>query len=105
MGKASQAKKAARLARESGQVEQRPKRRLAFPLAVAGAIVLGVIVVAIARMPADTPQLNIDPTTVTLDPTVSTIDPSASVEGSSTTVAAGSADTVPSTATTVAAGQ
>ncbi|HBU02108.1 MAG TPA: hypothetical protein DEB20_06140, partial [Acidimicrobiaceae bacterium] len=62
MGKASQAKKTARLAREGGQVEQRPKRKLAFPLAVAAAVVIGTVLVVIARMPADTPNLNIDPT-------------------------------------------
>ena len=105
MGKASQAKKAARLARESGQVEQRPKRRLAFPLAVAAAVVIGVLVVVIARQPAATPKLTIDPTTVTLDPTVSTLDPAVAADGSSTTIANGSTDTIPATATTVAAGQ
>ena len=105
MGKASQAKKAARLARESGQVEQRPKRRLAFPLAVAAAVVIGVLMVVIARQPASTPKLNIDPTTVTVDPTVSTLDPAVATDGSSTTIAAGTTDTVPTTATTVAAGQ
>ena len=103
MGKASQAKKAARLARESGQVEQRPKRRLAFPLAVAAAVVIGVLMVVIARQPASTPKLNIDPTTV--DPTVSTLDPAVTPDGSSTTIAAGTTDSVPTTATTVAAGQ
>jgi hypothetical protein len=103
MGKASQAKKAARLARESGQVEQRPKRRLAFPLAVAAAVIIGVLMVVIARQPASTPKLNIDPTTV--DPTVSTLDPAVATDGSSTTIAAGTTDTVPTTATTVAAGQ
>ena len=105
MGKASQAKKAARLARESGQVEQRPKRRLAFPLAVGVAVVIGILMVVIARKPADTPKLNIDPTTVTLDPTISTIDPAAPANGSSTTIAAGGTDAAPTTATTVAAGQ
>jgi hypothetical protein len=105
MGKASQAKKAARLARESGHVEQRPKRRLAFPLAVAAAVIVGVLMVVIARQPASTPKLNIDPTTVTLDPTVSTLDPAAATDSSSTTIASSSADTVPATATTVAAGQ
>lgn len=101
MGKASQAKKAARLARESGQVEQRPKRRLAFPLAVAAAVVIGVIVVVIARMPADVPKLTVDPTTVTDDPSASTVP----LDSTATTVASGGVDTVPSTATTVAAGQ
>ena len=105
MGKASQAKKTARLARESGQAEPRPKRKLGFPLAVAAAVVIGSVLVAIARMPEDTPNLNIDPTTVTLDPTISTVDPAAPSKGSSTTVAAGGTDTAPTTATTVAAGQ
>ncbi len=105
MGKASQAKKTARLARESGQAEPRPKRKLAFPLSVAAAVIIGIVLVVIARMPEDTPNLNIDPTTVTLDPTVSTIDPAATANGSSTTIAAGGIDAVPTTATTVAAGQ
>lgn len=96
MGKASQAKKAARLARESGQVEARPRRRLGFPLAVAVAIVVGVIVVVLARQPKSTPKLTIDPTTVGADPTAPADVP---VSG------AGGADPVPTTVTTVAAGQ
>lgn len=96
MGKASQAKKAARLARESGQVEQRPKRRLAFPLTIAAAVIIGIVMVVIARQPASTPKLTIDPTTVTLDPNSITADTSA------TTSPAGGTDTVP---TTLAAGQ
>lgn len=98
MGKASQAKKAARLARESGQVEERKKRRLGFPLAVVAAVAIGVIVVALARKPASTPKLTIDPTTVGADPT-------APADGSSTTVVSGAADAVPSTVTTAVAGQ
>ena len=96
MGKASQAKKAARLARESGQVEQRPKRRLAFPLTIAAAVIIGIIMVVIARQPAGTPNLTIDPTTVTLDPNSVTADTSAA------TIPAGGTDAVP---TTLAAGQ
>jgi hypothetical protein len=96
MGKASQAKKAARLARESGQVEQRPKRRLAFPLTIAAAVIIGIIMVVIARQPASTPNLTIDPTTVTLDPNSVTADTSAA------TIPAGGTDAVP---TTLAAGQ
>jgi hypothetical protein len=96
MGKASQAKKAARLARESGQVEQRPKRRLAFPLTIAAAVIIGIIMVVIARQPASTPNLTIDPTTVTLDPNSITADTSAA------TIPAGGTDAVP---TTLAAGQ
>ncbi|CAB4334092.1 MAG: hypothetical protein F2947_00955 [Actinobacteria bacterium] len=96
MGKASQAKKAARLARESGQVEQRPKRRLAFPLTIAAAVIIGIVMVVIARQPASTPNLTIDPTTVTLDPNSITADTSA------TTIPAGGTDAVP---TTLAAGQ
>jgi hypothetical protein len=99
MGKASQAKKAARLARESGQVEQKQKRRLAFPLAIAAAILVGILAVAIARQPESAPKLDIDPTTVTSDP--------AAGSESTTTTVAGEADAsltsvVPSTA---AAGQ
>jgi len=96
MGKASQAKKAARLARESGQVEQRPKRRLAFPLTIAAAVIIGIIMVVIARQPAGTPKLTIDPTTVTVDPNSVTADTSAA------TIPAGGTDAVP---TTLAAGQ
>ncbi len=96
MGKASQAKKAARLARESGQFEQRPKRRLAFPLTVAAAVAIGIIVVVIARQPASTPKLTFDPTTVTVDPN------SITAESSATTLPAGGSDPVP---TTLAAGQ
>jgi hypothetical protein len=96
MGKASQAKKAARLARESGQVEQRPKRRLAFLLTIAAAVIIGIVMVVIARQPASTPKLTIDPTTVTLDPNSITADTSA------TTSPAGGTDAVP---TTLAAGQ
>ncbi len=100
MGKASQAKKAARLARESGQVEERPKRHLAFPLAVAGAIVVGVILVVLARQPASTPELTVDPTTVTVDPTSPSSDPTA------TTIASGAAETTATTVpTTTAPGQ
>lgn len=94
MGRASQAKKAARLARESGRVEPRPKRRLGFPLAVAAAVVIGVIVVVLARQPKSAPKLTIDPTTVTSVPAA----------GDATSTAGGS-DPVPTTATTVAAGQ
>ena len=96
MGKASQAKKAARLARESGQVEHRPKRRLAFPLTIAAAVIVGIIIVVIARQPASSPKLTIDPTTVTVDPNSITGDSSV------TTIAAGGTDAVP---TTLAAGQ
>jgi hypothetical protein len=99
MGKASQAKKAARLARESGEVEQKRKRRLAFPLAVVGAILVGIIVVAIARQPESAPKLEIDPTTVTSAP-------SASAETTPTSLASdaggASSTAVPNT---VAAGQ
>jgi hypothetical protein len=96
MGKASQAKKAARMARESGQVEQRPKRRLAFPLTVAAAVIVGIVMVVIARQPASTPKLTIDPTTVTVDPNSNTVDSSVA------TIPAGGTDAVP---TTLAAGQ
>lgn len=96
MGKASQVKKAARLDRESGRVEERPKRRLAFPLTIAAAVIIGVLVVVIARQPASTPKLTIDPTTVTVDPNSITVDSSVA------TIPAGGTDAVP---TTVAAGQ
>jgi len=96
MGKASQAKKAARMDRESGKVEQRPKRRLAFPLTIAAAVIIGIVVVVIARQPASTPKLTIDPTTVTVDPNSITTDSSV------TTAPADGTDAVP---TTLAAGQ
>jgi len=95
MGKASQAKKAARLAREGGHTEQRPKRRLAFPIAVAAAIVVGVIVVAIARQPKSAPKITIDPTSATTTAVPAT-------DSTVTTVAAGgesaTSTTVPTTA-------
>jgi hypothetical protein len=94
MGKASQAKKAARLARESGQPENRSARRLGFPLAVAAAVVIGVVVV-LARRPASQPKANLqlpaESTTVPADAASATTAPSAdsvptSVVVSSTTV-------------------
>ncbi len=84
------------MARESGQVEQRPKRRLAFPLTVAAAVIVGIVMVVIARQPASTPKLTIDPTTVTVDPNSNTVDSSVA------TIPAGGTDAVP---TTLAAGQ
>ena len=100
MGKASQAKKAARLARESGQVEHRPKRRLAFPLAVAGAIVVGVLLVVIARQPASTPKLNVDPTTVTIDPATPSSDPTATTAPGAPGAPESTATTLPTTTAT-----
>jgi len=82
--------------RESGKVEQRPKRRLAFPLTIAAAVIIGIVVVVIARQPASTPKLTIDPTTVTVDPNSITTDSSV------TTAPADGTDAVP---TTLAAGQ
>ena len=87
MGKASQAKKAAREARESGGGPQRPKRRLGYPLLIMAVVVLGVAAVWWARRPADTPSANL------VTPEVQTVDPTAS----STTVVA--ADAVPSSTT------
>ena len=84
------------MARESGQVEQRPKRRLAFPLTIAAAVIVGIVMVVIARQPASTPKLTIDPTTVTVDPNSNTVDSSVA------TIPAGGTDEVP---TTLAAGQ
>lgn len=86
MGRASNAKKAAREAREKGTVPDRPKRRWAYPSIVAIAVVLGVLAVWFARRPADTPSSNIvtpaaqttdasvadaTTTTVAVDPTTS----------------------------------
>ncbi len=84
------------MARESGQVEQRPKRRLAFPLTIAAAVIVGIVMVVIARQPASTPKLTIDPTTVTVDPNSITVDSSVA------TIPAGGTDAAP---TTLAAGQ
>jgi hypothetical protein len=69
---------------------------LAFPLTIAAAVIIGIVMVVIARQPASTPNLTIDPTTVTLDPNSITADTSA------TTIPAGGTDAVP---TTLAAGQ
>ena len=87
MGRASNAKRVAREARASGTVEPRPKRRLAYPLGVLAAVVIGVIVVVIARQPAETkaPVLDIPAASVTdstiegtaIIPTDSTDDPAA----------------------------
>lgn len=99
MGKASQAKKAARLARESGQTPAKERRRLAFPLAVVGAVVVGVIVVVIARQPADSPKASLDIPTET-----SLVDGATVVPGAdgSTTDSVPTADTVPVTDSTEA---
>lgn len=67
---------------------------MGFPLAIAGGIVVGVIVVLLARQPASTPQLTIDPTAITVDPNTVTTD--------SAPVVPGGVDAVP---TTVLAGQ
>ena len=87
MGKASQAKKAAREARERGEVPARPKRNLRYPAIVAVAVVLGVLIVWYARRPADQPTPTIvAPEVQTTDSTVTAstvVGPAAS----STTVA------------------
>ena len=87
------------MARESGQVEQKQKRRLAFPIAIAAAILVGILVVAIARQPGSAPKLDIDPTTVTSDP--------AAGSESTTTAVASESDSASTSVvpTTVAAGQ
>lgn len=91
MGKASQAKKVAREARERGEVPARPKRRLGYPIVLAVAVLLGVFAVWYAARPADTPTSKI------VTPEVQTTDSSV-VDPTATTVAA---DAVP-TSTTVA---
>jgi hypothetical protein len=48
MGKASSAKKVARAARAGG-VKQSNQRRLAFPMAVGGIVVLGILIIVVAR--------------------------------------------------------
>ena len=88
MGKASQAKKVAREARESGRVEARPKRKLAYPIVITLAVVLGILAVWYARRPADTPTANL------VTPEVQTVDGSAAATSTSMV---GGADAVPST--------
>lgn len=74
------------MARESGQQQDRPARRLGFPLAVAAAVVIGVIVVVLARQPASQPKANLE-----LPAELSTVP-----VDSSTTIA-GASDSVPTT--------
>lgn len=97
MGRASNAKKAARLARENGTVADRPKRKLGYPLAVVAAVVVGVIVVVLARQPAETPTPTLDVPSAdvaadgsTTDSTVTgeTLVPGAEVVDPTTTIAA-----------------
>src|SRR5262245_47264640 len=49
MGKASSSKKVARAARAGGRTTKGPKRNLGHPLAIAGIVIVGVLVVLIAR--------------------------------------------------------
>src|SRR4051794_34093668 len=49
MGKASSSKKVARAARAGGRTTKGPKRQIAYPLAIAAIVVVGVLVVLIAR--------------------------------------------------------
>lgn len=71
MGRAAQAKKAKRIARERGEEPGRSKRRLGYPLIVAAAVLLGVLVVWYARRPADTPSANlVTPEVQTTDSTI-----------------------------------
>jgi hypothetical protein len=49
MGKASSSKKVARAARAGGQTSQGPKRQLAFPLSIAAVVLVGVVLIVVAR--------------------------------------------------------
>ncbi len=94
MGKASQAKKAAREARESGRLPEKPKRKLGYPLIVAAAVVVGAVAVWFASRPADEPTANITPPEIqTPGSSVVTPDPTA------TTIVVGGTDPVPSSTT------
>lgn len=75
------------MARESGQVPARSKRRIAFPLGIAAIVVIGVLVVFLARRPASQPKVSLDtPADINVTPSTET----------STTIA-GSTDAVPTT--------
>lgn len=67
MGKASQAKKAAREARERGETAPRRRRRPGFAALLALVVVLGAVVIWWARRPEtpSTPELVVPPTEVT----------------------------------------
>ena len=49
MGKASSSKKVARAARAGGRTTKGPKRQIAYPLAIAAIVIVGVLVVLVAR--------------------------------------------------------
>jgi len=49
MGKASSSKKVARAARAGGRTNKGPKRQIAYPLAIAAIVVVGVLIVLVAR--------------------------------------------------------
>ena len=62
MGKASSSKKVARAARAGGQTGTGPKRQLLFPLSILAVVVVGVLVVVVARsanqeVAAESPQV------------------------------------------------
>lgn len=87
MGKASQAKKSAREARESGIVPPRPRRRWGYPAIVTVAVVLGVLAVWYARRPESQPTSNL------VTPAVET--PDASAGATVSTVAGGTDSATP----------
>lgn len=65
MGKASSSKKVARAARAGGRTSSGPKRHLGYPLAIGAIVVVGVLLVLVARSEnqeaaAATPVANVD---------------------------------------------
>lgn len=76
MGKASQAKKAAREARERGETAPRRRRRPGFAALMALVVVLGAVVIWWARRPEpqSTPDLVVPPVEIT-DTTIAAADP------------------------------
>src|SRR3954447_5156116 len=125
MGKASSAKKVARAARAGGSRSAGQRRQLGFPIALGPVLVLGVLIVFVARdrRNADAfPQANKDhvhssidiytcvtqdeanaaaSTTTTAPTTTTTTTPPSTSSGETTTTTAPTTTTTPSTSTTV----
>lgn len=84
MGKASQAKKAAREARASGTVPARPRRRLGFPALVAAVVVVGALAIWWARRPETQSPADV-------------VTPPIELPSTTTAPSGGTADTTPTT--------